>query len=293
MIKGKYTYKDDFEMLMIRHEYLSKIKNPNPQWFREFEPIVNTTASIMFEKLKPNFIKVGYGLEDVKMITNCYIVGYMGLYSLERNEKAKEKIVQTYLKNYDREPTDQELAKKDRINLISFLRQRLQHASVICARKARNITVGTDKRVAYALTDKSVSATKEMIFENGERLGYRKITKEELKSVKLKAKDTGSKELVDSQGFGVIEIEFLNEGIAEYDYYNIFISEKEDTYHNSPEDIYIMKEKEVDLSLMVKEFNSFSVKQKKNCLRKFISTFKDSNKYKQELKEARKILKTL
>jgi len=293
MTKIRHTYQDDFEMLMVRHEYLSKVKNPDPKWFDQYKSVVYITAGKMFNKLKPNFSKVGYGLEDVKHITNCYMLGYMSLYSLERNEKARNKIIQSYLKNYGREPTEQELDKKERINLISFLRQRLHHASLICARKARNITVGTDKKAAYAFTSKSIPATDEMIFESGEELGYRKITKDELKDVKLKARAENLKDLVDKQGFKVIEIQFFNNGITEQDYKDIFISDMQDVYHNSPEDFYINKEKEKNMNLMTKQFEALSNKQKKQCLRKFIESTNSSSRYKLELKEARKMLKNL
>lgn len=292
-MKKQYNYQDDFEMLMVRHEYISKVKNPDPNWIAKFEPIVNTTALLMYEKLKPNFSKVGYELDDVKMITNCYMIGYMGLYSLERNESAKQKIFESYNKRFDREPTPQELAKKERINLISFLRQRLQHASTICSRKARNITMGSDKRAAYAFTSESVPASDELIFENGENLGYRKITKNELKDIKLRARVERSKELTDESGFKVIEIEILNDGISEYDYNHLFLDEKVDIYGSSPEKVFIHKEKDKDLVLMKEEFNELDAKGKRDCLRNFIDAFKGNIKYKEELTTARKLLKNL
>lgn len=293
MTKKRYTYQDNFEMLIVRHEYLSKVDNPDPEWVKKFEPIVNTTAMIMYDKLKPNFSKVGYELDDIIMITNCYMIGYMGLYSLERNGKAKQRVLESYKKRFDREPTPQELAKKERTNLISFLRQRLQHASVLCGRKAKNITVGCDKRAIYAFTKDSVPASDEMIYEDHEKFGYRKVTKEEFKDIKLNARINRSKELVDENGFKVIEVEMLNDGISEYDYRNIFVSSKNDTFHTDPESSIILKEKEEDLEYMMQEFEDMKIKDKKSCLKEFIQNHKGNKSYKTEVSTARKMLKEL
>lgn len=293
MSKKRYTYQDDFEMLMVRHEYISKVKNPDPVWMKKFENIVNITASIMFEKLKPNFSKVGYDLDDVISITNCYMVGYMGLYSIERNEESKRKVLEAFVKRFEREPTDEEIDKKERTNMISFLRQRLQHASIVCGRKAKNITVGEDKRMAFAFTESSIPASDELILEKGKELGYRKLKKSELKDIKLAARVSRNRELVDKDGFRVVEIEILNEGITEYDYRCLFLNEKQDIYNSTPEQFGITYEKNKDLSLMKEEFENMSIEAKKSCLVQFLDTFKNNPKYKGELSTAKEMLKNL
>lgn len=293
MTKKRYTYQDDFEMLMVRHEYISKVKNPDPQWVKTWEPIVHKTAMIMYNKLKPNFSKVGYELDDVVSITNCYMIGYMGLYSLERNEKSRQKIVDSFNNRLKRDPTDAELLRKERTNLISFLRQRLQHASVLCSRKARNITVGNDKRAIYAFTKDSVPASNELIYEKGVKLGYRKVTKEELKGIKLKARIERSKELRDEFGFPIIQVELLNDGITETDYRGLFISDQEDFYHKSPEESILIEEKNRDLSLIMKEFGELDLKEKKITLNLFIKAYKKNKKYKEEVSTARQMIKDL
>ena len=291
--KKRYTYQDDFEMLIIRHEYLSKVENPDPEWVPKWESIVRITAGRMYNKLKPNFVKVGYEYDDIVSITRCFMVGYMGLYSLERNEKAKQKIIDSHQKRYNRPPTDSELHRKERTNLISFLRQRLQHASVICGRKARNITVGSDKKATYAFTKDSIPASNELILEKGVELGYRKVTKDELKGIKLDARIKRTKELTDKDGYAIVEVEILNNGISEYDYCDLFLDDHKDLYHNSPEDSMIIQEKEEDVSLMLEEFNGLDVKAKKNCLSQFIKNFKGNKTYRKELTTARLMMRNM
>jgi hypothetical protein len=291
--KKRLGFQDDFELLMVRHEYISKVKNPDPAWVKKWEPIVNTTAMLMYNKLKPNFAKVGYELDDVVSITNCYMIGYMGLYSLERNEKARTKIVDSFNSRLQRDPTDAELLRKERTNLISFLRQRLQHASVLCSRKARSITVGNDKRAIYAFTKDSVPASQELIYEKGKSLGYRKVTKNELKEIKLDARINRTKELKDKFGFPIIQVELLNDGITEYDYRGLFISDQEDFYHKNPEEAILIEEKNRDLSLIMKEYGDLDEGEKKNTLKKFISVYKGNKKYKEEIVTARQMLKVM
>lgn len=289
----RYTYQDNFEMLIVRHDYLKRTENIEPTWLSKFEPIVKTTASIMFEKLRPNFAKVGYDLDDVVAITNCYMVSYMSLYSLERNQDARTRINTSYKKRFNRMPTENEINRKEKINMMSFLRQRIQHASVLCARKARNITVDHDRRATYAFTANSEPASEELIYKEGVKLGYRKVTKAELKEIKKAAKLSKSKELYDENGYGVLEIELLSEGISEKDYRNLFINSNDDIYHLDPEKSLKNAQDEVDMALMIEEFFDMTSKQKKSCLKDFIKRYKDNKNYNVELSEARKMLKTL
>lgn len=288
----KYTFKDDFEMLVVRHDYLSKVKNADPKWINEWKSTVEITSSIMYKKLKPNFEKVGYDLDDIVSIANCYMVGYMGLYSIERNNKVQVKFEDFFIKKENRKPTIEETKNKERVNLISFLRQRLQHASVLCSRKARNITVGRDIRAAYAVTKDSVKASEELILEDHKKLGYRKVDIKELKDIKLNARIKRIKELKDKDGFDIIEIQHLNNGIDFKDYYNLFISDHEDSFHINPEDSYILKENSVALSSFTKKFNNLTTKQKRKKLKEFILKFKDNISYKEELAVARKMIRT-
>jgi len=292
-MKQRYTYQDNFEMLIVRHDYLKRVEDVDSRWLKDYEPIVKTTASIMFQKLKPNFAKVGYDLDDIEAITNCYMISYMSLYSLERNEAALERINNTYTRRFGRPATEAEISRKEKINMMSFLRQRLQHASVICARKARNITVDHDRRATYAFTAIAVPASEEAIYKDGADLGYRKVTKAELKEIKKAAKANRSKELYDENGYGVLEIELLSDGITEGDYKSLFIDENTDIYHVSAERSLSLVEEDVDMALMIEEFFEMTKKEKRSCLKDFIDLYKNDKKYGIELSAARKMLKTL
>jgi len=293
MSAKKYNYQDNFEMLMVRHEYLGKVDNPDPIWITKFASIVNRTAALMYEKLQPNFGKVGYDLEDVQAIANCYMVGYMGIYSLERNNANRKKAIDSFKRRFKREPTQRDIDKKERTNLIGFLRQKIQHSSVVCARKARNITVGCDKNTNFAFTVDSQPASKEMIMKHGIELGYRPINKTELKDIKLKAKQSKTKKLTDEFGFGILQLQVLNIGIKEYDYKCLFIDEKQRLFHASPEDVLLNKAEVVQMSYFKEIFKKMDNKEKKSTLTSFIKMYRGNPEYKVELKTARKMLRDI
>ena len=277
-------------MLILRHDYMSRVKDPDPRWVKEFELIVVQTSWIMFNKHRPKFSKIGYEIEDVINITNCYMLAYMSLYSMRRNEESLEKVRQSYKKRFGFFPDAEYLEKKEKINMISFLRQRLQHASVICSRKLRNITVDNEKIAAYAHTDESVPISEHLMYQDGEGYGYRKVSKDELKEIKKTAKANKTKNLVDEDGFPIVEIDIPNEGIKLNDYKDLFISSKNDAYHTDPEKQLMMSLENAKMESYRNQFNDMDVNDRKNQLKQFIQEYKGNKNYKTELKEAKKIL---
>ena len=296
MTAKRYNYSDDFEMLILRHDYLNKVDNVDPQWCNEFAGIVKTTAGIMYDKLRPNFAKVGYEKEDLETVANCYMIAYMGLYSLRNNQDVRTRFDKAFEKRNGKKPTNLDIARKERINMISFLRQKLQYASIICARKARNILVDADKKVVYAATEDSVPASEQLIFERGEELGYRKVQQKELKEIKQTAKENKTTELKDENGFIVIEIEVMSSlagGLSEGDYRDLFLEDKTDHFHVNPEEALRNVEDDVDMANIIDEFFNMSKDEKRGCLTDFIDLYKGNKYYRDELRAARKMLRNL
>jgi len=289
----KYSYKDDFDMLILRHDYMNRVEDVDPNWIKEFEPMVVKTSWIMFDKFRPQFSKMGYEIEDVINVTNCYMIAYMSIYSMRRNPESKNKVMESYNKRFGYYPSDEYIVKKEKINMISFLRQKLQHAALICSRKLRNITVDTEKSVAYAFTDESSPISETTMFREGEAHGYRKLSKTELKEIEKLAKKEGNKQLKDKDGYDIIKIEIPNEGIETEDYRDLFISSKNDMYHRDPEACLNHRIDNFNLENYRKEFNNMKDEEKKMHLTMFIDKFKGNKRYKVELREARKKLSNM
>lgn len=294
----RYNYHEHFEMLMVRHDYLSKLKNVDPSWIDKWKHIVKKTSKIVFDKNPNAFLKVGYSLEDVIAVTNCYMISYMELYSIERIKKEKDKFVSEIFNKKGRYPTEEEFSKRERAKLISFLRQRLYHAITVCNRKSRNIIANVDKKGFFAKTPDSKEATNEMIYNNHKELGYRAISNKELKEIKKKNKN--SKILFDKDGFPIIKVEIFAESPYSTDHtsYNgeksvNIIDKIGDCSINNPENILMDAEDRDEIEGFVQKFNEMNNKDKRKRLNKFISENKGSKNLRKELSLARKMLKEI
>ncbi len=288
----KYNYKDDFEMLYLRHEYLTRCDKLEGKFVEEYASIVHTTARIMYNKLYPNFNKVGFQRDDIVAITNMYMLGYMGLYSLRFNKEKRDKFTKTYKRRFGQKPTEQKIYAADRNDMINFLRQRIQHCSVVCARKARSIIVDEDRRAMFAETANSQPAAPEQLLESHKKLGYRKITKKEYKECKKKARELREQTVTDKDGFKIINVEILSRGMSHEDYLILF-EKGQSLFSMNPEDVFISLENKEELEGFKAKFAATDIVRKKRILKRFINKNNGDKSYKKELTLARKMLKKL
>jgi len=305
----KYNFNDDFEMLYLRHEYLSKIPNVDQIDITPFESIANATARLMYDKFRTNFSKVSLEQEDVASVTKVYLVAFLGLYSIKINEDALERFVAKYkIKNGKNSyPNEMEFERKDRNNLINFLRQRLYHFSTLCERKGRNILVGRDIRGAFAKTIDSTPVCDEELVKNHKKHGYRKVTKNELKEAKERSKNIGTLDLYDIDGFQIIEVEILTQGLWNIEGFNpekdydghmlipssncdMIYGESNTIYNSSPDQSYIYAEEEFDLKGFKQKFFKLDNEERIKKLKFFIQKYGNTATYKSEIKLAKKYI---
>ena len=277
---------DNFELLYLRQDYLKRAGQLDETLIKKYSNIVAITAKIMFNRLT-NFEKVGFTEEDIVVITNVYMLSYMALYSIQRNPKELEKVLK---KRKVEHLPEEEIQRIDRNNLINFLRQRLRYCGVLCAKKARNITVGIDRRGVFAETKTSQPVTKELILNDYEKYGYRKVKNKEYKNIVARTRLEGKKELTDVDGFKIIKIEILNEGINREDY-RIFTESNTSFTYQQPDIILETLESERDLELKKEQFNTLPQKKRKIILSSFIRKNKNKESFRKEINLAKKILK--
>ena len=286
----EYTFNEDFEMVYLRHEYLEKCESLDGRFVTEYAPVVNRTCQIMYDKLWPTYNKAGFHKEDIIAICNMYLLGYMGVYSMRFNKRERDKFVRKYRTTNKRPPTDKEIYNADRNNLINFLRQRLQHLSTVCARKARNILGTREKTYIFAHTDHSKPVSNEDLIERHKEFGYRKVTQKEFKESKKKAKALGEKTLTDKDGYKLVIVEILSRPLKREEYQMIVDTQKS-TDLMSPEEIMMHQEDEAQLNIYKDKFYQLTPKRQKSLLRKFLKKNKGNKLLKEEMRTARKILK--
>ena len=283
--KKRFNFNDDFEMLYLRHEYIEKAKKLDGSLIKKYAGIVNTTAKIMYDRLT-NFEKVGFAIEDVVAITNIYMLSYMALYSIQTNPNEMSALL---IKKGITGLSDSETIRVDRNRMINFLRQRLHHCGTLCARKARNITVGVDKRGVFAETEKSIVVSKELILEDYKKYGYRKATMKEYKEALKQAKEQNRTELVDRHGFKIFKAEKLNDGIGEEDY-RILTESNRGMFYSRPDVCLQLMEDEVALEGYKRKFESMTAKERNGILESFVEQNRGDKTLKKEVKLARKML---
>lgn len=283
----KLTYKDDFEMLYLRHEYMRRIdvKNIDTSLIEKNAGIVHTTGKIMFGKYKHVFTQVGFTQEDVIVIANIYMLYYMALYSIKTQPDQLDKVI----KRRSQSTPPSEVDRIDRNRLINFLRQKLGHAATLSARKARDIVVGADKKGVFAATANAQDVDKELIMENPKKYGYRKITAKEFKDAQKQARLAGSKELKDAQGFLILKVETPNIGISEYDY-GLLTESNKGEFYNSPDQDLENFEEEIILEHRKNYFNALDQEGKVAVLNKFIDANSKNKRLRKEVRLAKKML---
>jgi len=286
----KYNYQDHFEMVYLRHEYARRCKEFDGKYVKEFAGVIHTTAKIMYEKLYPNFSKVGFDRDDIVNIASLYVLYYMELYSLRNNAQLRNRYVQKYIKRTGSSPTEAVIANHDRNNLIGFLRQKILHVSTLCSRKARNITVGKDKKAAFAATEKSIPVSNDSLFKNYKKYGYRKVTQNELKRIKKLTKERNDQVLVDKDGFKVIEVQSLNNGISYQDYDILFNNSNKNIYTENPEEVFSRLQEDSEMEVYREVFNKKNQSYKRKKLMDFIKQNKNKKYLKKELTLAKKLL---
>ncbi len=291
----KSTFSSDFEAIYLRHDYLRKIdsKKINIDIYNKFLHISSITANLIYNRHKFNFNKVNFTLEDIVSIANVYLYIYLGLYSIQNNPEIRAKKTISFYKymekKYSNYTPEKQLELMDRDLLISFLKQKLYHCSIVCSRKGRNIIIGKDHHFAIAETIASKEASMNSLPIEYKKLGYRKVFSKELKEIK-KNKQNNQQTLIDKNGHKIIEINILHTGISLEDHHQIFYAGTKNNYWNNPEDILCCKEEDEELFSFKQKFDGFSEQEKIKLLKNFINKNKNNSEYKKEIITAKELL---
>jgi hypothetical protein len=296
--KKKANYQDSFEDLYLKHDYLTRVKEYKTP-IKSYENIVKTTAAIMFDKHKMTFYKVGFALDDIVNISWTYLHSFLGIYSFESNPESLDKFKATFLKSKSREPISDEIIRKERNNIINFLRQKLQTCVIFCERKSRNIVVSRGDVAYFALTSRSIPVSYNLLLEDYDFYGYRKVSESEYRKSKAAANKLKTKEVKDINGFKIVSVNTYSEipvslfntaeGWANEEWAEIDHS----TLSPSAEEFVLEMEDDVYLSKYEQDFDSTEKLKKKSILKKFIADNAKNKRLKVEIRMARKMLEQL
>jgi hypothetical protein len=280
------NYKDNFDLLCLRHGYFKKIKS-NKADIKKHEKITVITGKKMFLKYQYSFESVNFTTEDVISICRVYTFIFMSLYSFD-NEETLNKFQKRFLKINNRYPTEKELEDVERNNLIGFIRQKIGDCSMLCERKAKNIRAKEQTTIFIKETQKSKVHCEKATTYNYKDLGYRKITKKEFK--KIAKKDPV--DFKDDNGFKALVLNSYDFGISyqQYPIIDDIIANNQTEYTRNPEEMFLIKEKDVFFNNKKSKFNNLTQSQKRRMLSKFINENKSKPYFKKEISLAKQML---
>lgn len=295
--KKQANYKDSFEDIYLRHDYLKKTNPDSYTDMKKYEKICKATAKIMYEKHRMRFNKVSFYYEDILNITRVYSYSFLNVYSFSNDIEGLEKFKSKFLQKQGKLPSKEEVEKRERNNLINFLRQRLSACSIVCERKSKDIVASKAKKVYFAYTANSVPASYDLILEDHKLFGYRLVTDEEMAVILKNNKGN----LVDNKGFPVFEVEshsqipvsFFTKVVYRDSSEGELIEVNHDRVSLSAEDRVLEMEEEIELANLKNRFDKLNQVQKRNRLKNFIKNNSKDSRFQEEIDSARKMLKQL
>ena len=144
---------EDFEYCTLMERYIGKAPNPDMVVFNKYSDIIEIESSKAFYRSQRIFKSCGMELDDIKNLSRSYLVGFLGLYTLE---KSPQKMAQFTQKFKERNKTEIEqnqevILKKNRSMFIDFLKQKLETLKGVCLNKTKSIVGFETKTTCYRI----------------------------------------------------------------------------------------------------------------------------------------------
>lgn len=287
----RVDFEDEFELVIMRWRYLLQSPNPTNDRMAQFDTIVNSTTRKIWRRFKYAYGVTGYDMDDVKALGRVHLVSYIGQFGLLEHEDKLVNFIKGFIKKNEKEPTEQEILRKDRANCASFLYQRLEESAKICAQKNRNIR-GTDGVKCAYIGDFLVDAPAEAIMDNPAHYGLTKLTKkrtEELEAISTLKTDVGFV----AEGKHVRVIDTSPKPMTEVDATELFYNSKNSLFLMDPLETMEYFAEAVRDEEIKNIFEGLETDKRKELLKEFLDDNKGNPKMAEELKAARDMISQL
>lgn len=289
----KISCKEEFELCYLRHQYVRRVDfNPTEEEMKPYAFIVAHMAKNTFFTYRNLFSLVGFESEDLINIGRVHLVSYLGLFSMEKLPEKYESFSNTFFRDKVRDPNPYDLLNKNKANLTLFLKQRFEDVVRICRQKARNIKgLPTEEFFIFHGPNKPPKILRNLV-ENHEKYGFKKLDIAVFKSIKKKIKvDNPNCFKLNDTWYVAVPVEHKSLSLTDFSGAGM---DPYDSIHNmTPERIFFAQEEDKEWADKREEFNAYSVKRRTRMVKSFIKKNKNKPIYKEELKAARELLKTL
>lgn len=290
--KGRIHHGEQFELCYIRHQYFRKSDfDLTEEIAQPYRGIISQLSNRTYGVYRPIFSSVGLEKEDLHSIGMIHLVSFLGLFSLEKLPDKYREFTEIFQNRNTSGPSEDDYLDKNKASFTAFLKQRMEDLVRVCRQKDRNIR-GT---IAETLNTYHGTKTPPKILRNlinhNEEYGYLKMDVSAFKTIRKKAKAGDS--LVfqyENVWYVGIQLNYKNPTLVDFSGANL---DPYDNIHNmSPEEIVFAQLENDKWNRRHIEFDLLDKKEKKSELTLFIENHKDNPRYKEEVRAAKKILRT-
>ena len=309
--ENKVTTSQDFELCYLRHQYLRRVKyNPTEEEMAPYLKIVHHFTKNTYGVYINLFTSVGMYQDDVFNIGRVHLVSFLGLYSLEQNEKKRYELTVRYLLNGKMEPSQGDLDQKNKANFTYFFKQRMEDLVRVCRQKVRNIKgQPAEEYAVFCGKDKPPRYPRKLL-KKYEELGYKKLDFAVFKSIRKKADVNHDATMFQFNDTWYVAFALEQKNLDLEDIVGSDSNPYVNTHNLRPDELYesvpisdpnwnrfdkdwAFSQEEKETTVFHKLFNEKSDCGKRVLLRNFIEKNQYKRYYQKEIVTARKLLRSL
>lgn len=288
----KILSRDEFELCYLRHQYIRKTTyNPTEEEMQPYMGVIRNLSKNTFYTYQNLLGMVGLELDDVINIGRVHLTSYMGLFSLFSDDTRLNKFSDSFRYDKGYHPSHDELMNKDKADLTSFMKQRMEDLIRICRQKGRNIKGHcVEEFFTYQGPNKPPKILRQVV-EDHKKYGFKKIDQALFRTIRKRAKPDGNVFFFNNLWYVAVLVEHKTLGIEDFSGAGI---NPYDSLHNmNPEEV-LLKSCNTDWEDRKEEFAAYTREMKINKIKGFLRENRyNYRKLGKELATARRMLKDL
>lgn len=290
--KGKIHSKNEFELCYIRHQYFRKTTyNPSEEQMAPYMAIVKNLSRRTFWMYHGLFLAIGFDIDDMISIGQIHLVNFLGLFALERTADKLENFVCSFLRKTSNEPDAVDILNKNKANFTMFLKQRMEDVVRVCRQKSRNVKgIPVQEHYVFVGSKKPPKFLRELLI-NHEKYGFKKLHLALFRSIKKKAKTKES--IFEFEGMWYVAVPLEKRTLNLNDFADADMDPYDNIHNMNPEQLYNSHESDNYWKDQKELFDNSSKTRKIRLIRSFIRNNKNSSLFAEEIKTAKKMLKSL
>ena len=289
----KIHSRNEFELCYLRHQYVRKAQtNPTKDEMAPFLPIAAHMAKNTFYTYRNLFHMIGFDVDDLIAIANVHLISFLGLFSLDKLPEKYDAFVNLYRVEKKPDPTKEQTLNKNKANCTLFMKQRMEDVVRVCRQKARNIKgLPTEEYFFYCGQKKPPKVLRDLV-DNYEKFGYKKLDQAIYKSIRKKIR-VGDGPIFRFNDLYYVAVPVEQKSLQITDFVGAGMDPYDSLHNMTPEQIFFAIEDDTTFEKKKEAFDKRSKGYRARIIRKFIEQNRRDPIYRDEIRAARKMLKSL